>query len=338
MALRTAVIGMGKMGHTRKRFLDAHPAFDVTTLCDVNEEVRDEFPEQTYYKEWQDALKEPLDVVIVCTFNKITPDVVCAALEKGCHVFSEKPPGCCVGDVEKIIEAEKKATGKVVKFGFNHRFHYSVMEAKAIIDSGRYGRLLWARGVYGKAGGLLYDQSWRAQRDISGGGILLDQGIHMLDLIRYFMGEFVEIKSFVENSYWRESDLEDNAFALLRTADGQVAMLHSSATHWKHKFLLDMFFEDGYISLDGILSSTRSYGEERITFARKQFEDEAYATGKPREESIYFDTDDSWRLEIEEFYDCISGTKDRPMGDTAEALEVMQLIEKIYAAGESGKK
>lgn len=326
------------MGHTRKQVLDAHPGFEVTTLCDVNEDVRAEFPGKVFYTDWRDALNEPLDVVIVCTFNKITPDVVCAALEKGCHVFSEKPPGCCVGDVERIIEAEKKAGDRVVKFGFNHRFHYSVMEARAIIDSGRYGRLLWARGVYGKAGGLLYDKSWRARREISGGGILLDQGIHMLDLIRYFMGEFVEIKSFVENSYWKESNLEDNAFALLRTAEGQVAMLHSSATHWKHRFLLDMFFEDGYISLDGILSSTRSYGEERITFARKQFEDESYAAGKPREESIYFDTDDSWKLEIEEFHDCISGRKDRPMGDTAEALEVMQLIEKIYKAGESGQK
>ena len=220
-----------------------------------------------------------------------------------------------------------------MKFGFNHRFHYSVLEAKALIDSGRYGRVLWARGIYGKAGSLDYPHSWRSQPELAGGGILLDQGIHMLDLLRYFLGEFVEVKSMVEQMFWQDSPIEDNAFALLRSERGPVAMLHSSATHWKHKFGLDLFLEQGYVCLNGILTSTRSYGEESVTFAKRQFEDEARAFGRPREETIYFDTDDSWKLEIEEFYDCLCGRKQTPQGSTADALKVMELIESIYAAG-----
>jgi predicted dehydrogenase len=131
--------------------------------------------------------------------------------------------------------------------------------------------------------------------------------------------------------------LEDNAFALMKTAAGQVAMLHSSATQWKHKFSLEIFFEDGYLVINGLLTSTRSYGEESITFAKKQFEDEAHAFGRPREETIYFDRDDSWRLENDEFYNCIVGKQDRPQGNSEDALKVMELVEMIYREGRSGR-
>ncbi|PAB59150.1 Gfo/Idh/MocA family protein [Anaeromicrobium sediminis] len=330
MILKTAIIGMGKMGRIRKKELDLHPGFEVVAICDVNESVRKDFPNIQFHKNWEDALNTNLDVVIVCTFNNIIPDIVCSALEKGLHVFSEKPPGRSIDDVKRMIEAEKKAKNQIIKFGFNHRFHYAIMETKSIIDSGRYGKILWARGIYGKSGGENFESSWRSNRKLVGGGILLDQGIHMLDLLRYFLGDFSEVKSFVENCYWKNIELEDNVFALLKTSDNKFAMLHSSATHWKHKFSLDIFLENGYICVNGILSSTRSYGEESITFAKKQFESEVNAIGKPREETIYFDKDDSWRLEIEEFYDCIIGEKRLTSGTTKDALKAMELIDKLY--------
>jgi predicted dehydrogenase len=331
--LRIAIIGMGKMGRIRKLELDCHPGFVVTALCDVNPAVASEFSGLWFSTDWRAVLDRDLDSVVVCTFNNIAPEIVCAALERGLHVFCEKPPGRSVADVERIIVAQQKSDGRVVKFGFNHRFHYGVMEARALVESGRYGRPLWARGIYGKAGGLGFENSWRSDKELAGGGILLDQGIHMLDLMLLFLGEFDEVKSMVENCYWKNVQLEDNAFALLRTAEGRVAMIHSSATQWKHKFSLDLFLEDGYICINGILSSTRSYGEESITFARRQFEDEARAMGKPREETIYFDQDDSWRHEIREFYDCIREEGCIPSGSPEDALRVMQLIERIYEAG-----
>ena len=250
------------------------------------------------------------------------------ALEKNKHVFCEKPPAISSREMERVMEVEA-SSGKVLKYGFNHRYHHSVMEAKKIVDSGMFGKLLWLRGVYGKAGGNQYETNWRNQKTLSGGGILLDQGIHMLDLMSHFSGEFVEVKSLVQTLYWNVT-VEDNAFAILKTGNGIGAVLHSSATQWRHKFSLDMGFEDGYINLDGILSSTRSYGDEILVIARKQFEDSTFALGKPREERIFFDTDDSWKMELQEFVDAIVNNSPIRHGRSQEALNMMRLIEKIY--------
>ncbi len=333
MKIRVGIVGMGKMGRIRKKEMEAHGGFEIVALCDVDPKIREEFPKLFFSSDWRELLKQEMQAVVVCTFNNVIPEIVCAALETGLHVFSEKPPGRSASDVEQMQTAEKKAKNKILKFGFNHRYHHGIMEAKAIVDSGRYGKILWARGIYGKAGGISFQNNWRTQKDVAGGGILLDQGIHMLDLLLYFMGDFTDVKSIVQNCYWKNTDLEDNAFALLQTREGKVAMLHSSATQWRHKFSLDLFLEDGYVCVNGILSSTRSYGEESVTFAKKQFEDETKAMGKPREETIYFDTDDSWKLETHEFFDCISGRKKIPLGNSGDALKVMQLIEKIYEKG-----
>jgi len=333
MKLRTAIIGMGKIGRVRKQCLDAHPGFQVVAVCDLNPSLADEFHYLFFSTQFEETLLNDLDVVVVCTYNNVSPDIVCEALKNGCHVFCEKPPGRTADDVQRIIAAESLARDRILKFGFNHRFHYGVMEAKSIIESGRYGQIMWARGIYGKAGGLGFENNWRSERNLAGGGILLDQGIHMLDLMRYFLGEFTDIKSFVENCYWKGTDLEDNAFVIMKTGEGRVAMVHSSATQWKHRFSLDLFMEDGYVSINGLLTSTRSYGDESITFGKKQFENESRAFGRPREETIYFDKDDSFKLEIDEFYDCIMGKKNCPTGNSQDALKVMQLIEKIYEKG-----
>ena len=332
MILKAAIVGMGKMGRIRKEVLDAHSGFEVIAICDKDQGLKKEFHDLQFYTRWEDLLLSDLDVIVVCAYNNVAPDIVCASLNTGLHVFCEKPPGRCVADVERIINVKHSAKDSVLKYGFNHRFHYSVIEAKAIIDSGRFGSVLCARGTYGKAGGLGFEKNWRLNKELAGGGILLDQGIHMLDLMRYLVGDFTQVKSFVENLYW-QAPLEDNAFAIMKTASGKVAMVHSSATQWKHKFSLDIFLEDGYLAINGILTSTRSYGDESITFAKKQFENETYAFGRPREETIYFDYDDSWKLEINEFFDCITGKIDQPQGNADDALKVMQLVEKIYKEG-----
>jgi predicted dehydrogenase len=337
MELKTGIIGMGKMGRIRKQCLDAHPDFRVVALCDNNEGLNEGYSGLAVFSDWRELLAQDLDAVFVCTYNNIIADIVCAALDRGLHVFSEKPPGRSIADVRKMIVAEQRAKDRVLKFGFNHRFHYGVMEAKSIVDSGQYGDVLWARGIYGKAGGITFENSWRSDKDLAGGGILLDQGIHMVDLLHYFLGDFTEIKSFVEKSYWSNIPFEDNAFALMKTDTGKVAMLHSSATQWKHKFSLDIFMQNGYVCINGILSSTRSYGEESISFAKKQFEDEATAMGKPREEIIYFDRDDSWKLELEDFHQAIRSGHPLAAGKSSDALQVMQLLEDIYNAGRSAK-
>jgi predicted dehydrogenase len=207
------------------------------------------------------------------------------------------------------------------------------MEARSMVEGGRFGKILWMRGVYGKCGGIQFENEWRNQSEIAGGGILLDQGIHMLDLCRFFLGDFSDVQSLITTAFWK-IPVEDNAFAILRNDDGQVVLLHSSATQWKHRFALEICLEGGYINLNGILSSTRSYGDETVTFAKKQFEDETFAFGKPREETIFFGQDDSWSLEVDDFARTLRENRPVTSGNSEDALKVMQLIDEIYRRGQ----
>jgi len=208
------------------------------------------------------------------------------------------------------------------------------MEAKKIIDSGKMGKLLWLRGVYGKAGSIDYDKNWRNFQKYSGGGILIDQGIHMLDLIRFFSNEkFNKINSYITTAYWNIK-VEDNAFILMESENKVIASIHSSATQWRHKFLLEMCFEEGYLNLDGILSGTRSYAPEKLIIGRREFEDITFAMGKPKETIISFENDDSWVLEINEFIDAINGIGEITQGTFKDAFETLSLVQKVYENSE----
>ncbi len=235
-----------------------------------------------------------------------------------------------------MMAAENANPGYTLKFGFNHRYHHVIREARVLVDSRALGEILWMRGVYGKTGSPDFEQQWRNNR-ASGGGILLDQGIHMVDLCRYFLGDFKDIHAMVTRSFWKNIDVEDNAFALMKTPDDRVAMLHSSSTHWKHKFLLEIFLTDGYLIVDGMLSQTNSYGmgKESLKIARKRLDLQGKYLGNPQEEVRYFTDDDSWRLEINEFADCIINGQPVKQGSSVEALEVMKLVHRIYEADPS---
>ncbi len=329
--LRVGMIGLGKMGVIRARELARRADAELICGADPTRPTAPEFRGIEIYEDYGRVIDNPeVEAVFVSTPNCITADAVIRSLDAGKHVFSEKPPGRSVEEIEAMRAAEARNPGLKFKFGFNHRYHAGIIEAKRIADSGRLGRLLWLRGVYGKCGGPGFETSWRSHKEMAGGGILLDQGIHMLDLFRYFCGDFTEVKSMVSTAYW-PIEVEDNAFALLRDGHGRIAMLHSSSTQWKHRFNLEIYFTDGYLSVNGILTSTRSYGDETITVARKQFDD-GFAMGKPREEIIYFDNDPSWELEVGEFLDCVHLDHPVRQGTSADALKVMKLVFEIYRA------
>jgi predicted dehydrogenase len=334
--LKVGIIGLGRMGGIRFRELQKHPQAEVVCGADPDENLFAGYPGVRCSTKPEDVLNADIDAIVVCTPNRFTPEMVVGGLERGLHVLCEKPPGRTLDDVHRIREAEARHPGLALKFGFNHRYHAGIQEAKRIIHGGRLGHLLWMRGVYGKAGGPGFEESWRSDRDLAGGGILLDQGIHMLDLFRFFCGDFTEVKSMVSTSYW-DVPVEDNAFALLRDDRGRTAMLHSSSTQWKHRFTLELYLSKGYLSVNGILSSTRSYGDETISVARNRF-DEGIPIGKPTEEIIYFDTDPSWELEIRDFVRCALTGSPVESGTSEDALKVMELIYAIYRNDESFMK
>ena len=332
--IRAGIIGLGKMGQIRKSVLERHPQYSLEALSDPNLPDVFQDSECAIYHNYLDVVELDIDAVFVCTPNNKTAEIVVAALDSGKHVFAEKPPGRHMQDMEIILDAESRNPRQVLKFGFNHRYHESVRQAHALVQSKRLGEIMWLRGIYGKAGGVNFHQEWRNKQEIAGGGILLDQGIHMLDLFRLFCGEFQEVKSFVTNSYWKV-DVEDNAFALLRNMQGQIAFIHSSSTQWKHTFRLEIFLTEGYITVDGLVTSTRSYGRESLVIGRRQFEDEAFALGNPREEIIYFDDDLSWEKEADEFADAIIHKSPVQIGSSLDAHRTMDLVFKIYKADPS---
>lgn len=328
--IRTVIIGMGRMGKTRYDAMKRHGGYEVVAICDNNVSNMDGYDEKKY-SDWKECIdNSEMDAVIVCTYNVVIPDIVCYSLSKRYAVFSEKPPGRNLEDAMKMKSAYDTATSPVLKFGFNHRYHNSVIEAKALIDSKILGDIVCARGVYGKAGTPAFQTEWRNDKSISGGGIMLDQGIHMLDLMYYFMGEFTEITSSVDQLVWKDMPTEDSAFSILRTDDGKVASLHSSAIQWRHKFSLDLICTNGFISLNGLLTSTNSYGEEKITYYRKDLEQKTGGLGKPMEHTMCFNEDFSWDYEMKEFYDGIVNGNEISLGTIGDAINLMKMLENIY--------
>lgn len=325
--IRVGIAGFGKIGRIRADEIKLNPHMELVSGFDVSPiDYGGNFKKCVTFEE---LLTDETDAVFVCAYNNVAAEYTSKALASGKHVFCEKPPARNTEEMKRVLQAERYS-GKVLKYGFNHRYHYSVMEAKKIVDSGIMGKLLWLRGVYGKAGSIDYHKNWRNYRKYSGGGILIDQGIHMLDLMRFFSGqEFTHINSFVTTSYWKIS-AEDNAFVIMQSEEKVTAMLHSSATQWRHKFLLEMAFEEGYINLDGLLSGTRSYAPEKMVVGRREFEDVTFAMGKPRETVTWFENDDSWQLEVEEFADAIMCTRHVENGTSSDAFETLRLVEKIY--------
>lgn len=331
LPIQVGIVGLGRIGHLRRKLIDADPRCKLVGVCDIAF-TEDNSPPlaNMMTTDFHELLAADLDGVFVCTPNAVTPDVVVEAMSRGVHVFCEKPPGRCAQDIERIRVVEAAQPSLKLKFGFNHRYHESVREAVGIIGSGQMGKLLWMRGVYGKSGGFGFEHEWRSQHDLAGGGILLDQGIHMLDLFRLFAGEFVDVKSYVDTLYW-PIDVEDNAFALLRNESGQVAMIHSSSTHWRHNFQLELFLSEGYLIIRGLLTSSSSYGRETLIIGHRQFEDGSPSVGSPHEDVVYFDQDVSWQREINEFVTAIDEDKQIEIGTSWDALQVMRLIEQIYS-------
>jgi len=327
---RVGVFGLGKMGSIRVSTIRDLIELDLVTVCDISSEHAKKYPYARYFCNYKEALETNLDIVFVCTYNNVAPKIVISALNKGCHVFCEKPPGRTLSDVEKIIEAEAGNTQCKLMFGFNHRWHYAVSDVKLAIDSGKYGRILWMRGVYGKSGSKSYERIWRNDKKIAGAGILLDQGIHMVDLFRYFAGEFLQISSVINTSYWN-IDVEDNVFALLHNNKSNItAMLHSSATQWKNKFSLEICLTSGLICINGLLTSSRSYGEESISFHSRDNNELENDLSSYKEEIKTYYKDDSWELELNHFFNAIKHDTDISVGNSSEAWKTMELIDRIY--------
>jgi predicted dehydrogenase len=261
-----------------------------------------------------------VDLVIISTTNHLLAPLTLEAVRHGKHVLVEKPAARSPVELAPVAEAARKA-GVVVKVGFNHRFHPALAKAHEIFAQGGIGPLLYIRGRYGHGGRLGYEREWRADPAIAGGGELLDQGVHLIDLARWFAGDFVEVRGTTATYFW-DMPVEDNGFLLLETARGQTAWLHASCTEWKNLFSFELFGRDGKLQIDGLGGS---YGVERLSYYRM------LPQMGPPETTIweYPGEDLSWHTEFSHFLECVIQGRP-PSGGLGDAQAALEVVQKIY--------
>ena len=322
MVTRVAIIGCGLIGQKRARTLsDSHLVIVADTHLARAQHLATQFPGCSATDTWRAVVeRDDLDLIIVATTNDSLTPVTQAALACGKHVLVEKPAARNVAELVPLMQAAQQAN-RVVKVGFNHRFHPAFQKARSIFDSGVLGPLMYIRARYGHGGRLGYEREWRANLQIAGGGELLDQGIHLIDLARWFAGDFIEIRGYIDTFFWNMS-VEDNGFLWLKTAQGQVAWLHASCTEWKNLFCFEIFGRNGKLQIDGLGGS---YGVERLSFYHM------LPSMGPPETTIweYPGEDSSWRDEYAHFLRCIREHQ-QPSGTLTDACAALHIIQQIY--------
>jgi predicted dehydrogenase len=320
---RIALIGCGLVGQKRLNLL---PPGSVTVACDVQLERARKLAAQSPGCEPMDSaesvVRSPkVDAVMIATVNaSLTPLAILAA-EQGKHVLIEKPGGISVREVE-ALETTASKTGSLVRVGYNHRYHPACLKALEIFRSGVLGPMMFVRGRYGQGGRVGYDKEWRADPKLSGGGELIDQGVHLIDLARIFLGDFTLVEGHATTCFW-DMPVDDNAFLSLRTANGQTAWLHASCSEWKNLFSLEIYGRNGKLHWEGLGGS---YGLERLTCYKMLPE-----MGPPETTTWEFPRgDESWKIEMLEFFEDIR-LKRTPVPGLAEAKAALAIVERIHA-------
>ena len=318
-----AIIGCGLIGQKRLRALQKE--HNILATADVNldraKSLAQQAPGAIATAEWREAVELPgVDAVIVATTNNWLAPITIAAAQAGKHVLVEKPAGRTGAELRPALDAAER-TRAYVQVGFNHRFHPGLQKAKAIVESGVLGPLMFIRGRYGHGGRVGYDREWRADPVIAGGGELLDQGVHLIDLARWFLGEFEVVEGHAGTYFW-DMPVDDNAFLSLRTKSGQTAWLHATCTEWKNMFSFEIYGRVGKLQVDGLGGS---YGVERLSHYQMR------PQMGPPETTIweYPGEDTSWSLELSTFLSSIADGVSRGP-DLRDALAALDIVETIY--------
>ena len=317
-----AIVGCGLIGQKRARAL-AGARLAACADLDVRraEGVAATSPGAIATADWREAIdRDDVGIVIVATINDSLAEISRYAAEAGRHVLVEKPAGRTVAEIDEVIAAAAAAK-RLVRVGFNHRYHPALQKARELVDAGVAGELMFVRGRYGHGGRVGYDREWRADPALSGGGELIDQGVHLIDLARWFLGDFPSVTGSAHTYFW-QMPVDDNAFLLLRTAADRAAFLHVSCTEWKNLFSFEIYGKTAKIQVDGLGGS---YGVERITLYKMLPE-----MGPPETTAWEFPRgDQSWALEFAEFLDDIRLHR-TPAAGIADARAALAVVEAVH--------
>jgi predicted dehydrogenase len=322
--MNAGIIGCGLIGQKRAKALGGVKLVACADAVPARAQaLAQNFSGCTADTDWQTLLRrDNLDFVIVAAIHSVLAEITTAALKAGKHVFVEKPAARNADELEPVIAAARE-TGKLVRVGFNHRYHFALIKARQIVDSGALGPLMFIRGRYGHGGRIGYDKEWRAKKELSGGGELIDQGVHLIDLARWFLGDFKDVQGFAHTYYW-DMPVEDNGFMLLKTARDQTAFLHASCTEWKNLFSLEIYGPRGKLDISGLGGS---YGLEKLSYYRMLPE-----MGPPETTCWEYPmADRSWELELAAFVEDIRANRE-PNANLRDAQEALRVVERIYRA------
>ena len=316
-----AIIGCGFIGQKRAQALAGAPLRACADLDAARAQALAARHTDCFATDdWRAAIARPeVGIVVVATQHDMLCPIAAEAIAAGRHVLVEKPAGRHWSEVVPLIDAARQS-GSKVRVGYNHRYHRAFRQARKLVDAGVLGPLMFIRARYGHGGRIGYDREWRADPKRSGGGELIDQGSHLIDLARWFLGDFAHIDGYAHTYYW-DMPVDDNGFMLLRTKQNQVAFLHASCTEWKNTFSFEIAGRDGKLEISGLGGS---YGTERLTHYRMLPE-----MGPP-ETTIweYPMADDSWSAEFADFLDDISLGRE-PNPGLADSVAVLQVVDTI---------
>ncbi len=321
MSYGIGIIGCGLIGQKRSKALGDGRLLACADINEAKAKIVAGSSGAKVFTDWRELLALPeIEIVIIATLHDSLAEITLAAVEASKHILVEKPAARSTAELEPVIIAAEKH-GVKVHVGFNHRYHRALLKAKDIVDSGELGELMFIRARYGHGARIGYDREWRANPVLSGGGELIDQGPHLIDLSRWFLGDFTEIQGFAHTYYW-DMPVDDNGFMILKTPKQQVAFLHASCTEWKNMFSMEIYGRDGKLDISGLGGS---YGVERLTHYKMLPE-----MGPPETTSWEFPmTDNSWDVEIADFYDDIRLNR-LPASGLSDAYAALKIIEQIY--------
>ncbi len=326
-----AIIGCGLIG--KKRLLGMPAGSRLVVACDTNLARAEELVRLAKggraVADFESAVADPeVQVVFVSTLNATLAPITLAAVKHGKHVLVEKPAAIRVAEVEAIAAAAAQ-TGALVRVGYNHRYHPAALKAQELFRSGALGPMMFVRGRYGQGGRVGYEKEWRADPKLSGGGELIDQGVHLIDLAGIFLGEFTTVEGHAATYFWK-MPVDDNAFLSLRNAAGNTAWLQVSCSEWKNLFSLEIYGRDAKLHWEGLGGS---YGVERLTYYQMLPQ-----MGPPDTTIWEFPRgDESWKLEMTEFFEDIR-LRRTPVPGLKEARAALAVVEKIYKSGKAGKR
>ncbi|HEX4209772.1 MAG TPA: Gfo/Idh/MocA family oxidoreductase [Candidatus Binataceae bacterium] len=329
--LRVGVVGCGLIGGRRAAEASRHSGTVLRKVADANTARARELAAGLHAEavsDWHQLVDDrSLDIVVVSTPNAYLAPIAIAALESGKHVLVEKPPGRNLEEA-KLIAAAQRVSGKVLKVGFNHRYHPALARAYQLLESGTIGDIFNVRARYGHGGRPGYEKEWRGNAELAGGGELTDQGVHLADLVNWMLGMPQRVFCLLQTAAWPIAPLEDNAFALLDFANGCVASFHTSWTQWKNLFSFEIFGTRGALCVEGLGGS---YGTERLLHYRRKPDG-----GAPDLAQETFDSPDcSWKLEWQDFIQAIRG-ESACLGTAEDGIAAMAMIDAFYRSAAAG--